>query len=106
MIRLTLLLIIVFFLVILGFTNSNELVRLNYFFGSSRPIPVAWLIAGTFAAGLLFGWLFMLPGWVKMRIELRRQRKAQDRLKEEIGEYRKIPANEINIPTRSEPDEF
>jgi uncharacterized membrane protein YciS (DUF1049 family) len=108
MIRLTLLLIIVLFLVTLGFTNSKELVHLSYFFGvATRPIPVTWLIAGTFAAGLVLGWLFMLPSWVKLRLELRRQRRAQDRLEEEIGAYRKTTAtSDLNIPTRPEPDEF
>jgi len=108
MIRLTLLLVIALFLVTLGFTNRNELVHLSYFFGvATRPMPVTWLIAGTFAAGLLLGWLFMLPSWVKLRLELRRQRRTQDRLEEEIGAYRKTTASsDPDIPSRPEPDEF
>jgi uncharacterized membrane protein YciS (DUF1049 family) len=108
MIRLTLLLVLTVFLVTLGFKNSNQLVSLSYFFGfAAGPIPVTWIIAETLAVGMVLGWLFLLPSWVKLRLELRRQRRAQDRLEEELGSYRKTTATvDLNPPTQSEPDEI
>lgn len=108
MIRLILLLILCLFLLTLGLKNGDSLVSLNYFFGvTTRPVPVVWLIAGAFAAGLVLGWLFVLPGWIRLKLELRRQRKTQDQLKEELGLYRKTTATgDVEIPTPSELDEF
>ena len=108
MIRLTLLLILGLFLLTLGLKNSDLSVTLSYFLGiTTRPIPIAWLIAGAFAAGLVLGWLFVLPGWIRLKLELRRQRRAQDRLEEELGLYRKTTSpGELKIPTPSELDEF
>ncbi len=106
MIQLILLTILGFLLLALGLMNSERLVSLNYFFGVARPIPIAWLIAGAFAAGLVLGWLFVLPGWVRLKIELRRQRKTQNRLEEELSLHRQTAAEDIKIQTPSELDEF
>jgi len=103
MIRVLILVVLCLFLLTLSFSNSHSLVSLNYFFGvTSRPVPVAWLISGAFAAGLLLGWLFMLPGWVRLKLELRRQKRTQDRLEEEISLQRKPTGTRgFNIPTSS-----
>jgi len=108
MTRLILLLIFALFLLTLGLKNSDLLVSLNYFFGvTTRPVPVAWLIGGAFAVGLVLGWLFVLPGWIRLKLELRRQRRTQDRMEEELSLYRKTAATEdLKIPTPSELDEF
>jgi uncharacterized membrane protein YciS (DUF1049 family) len=108
MIRFILLLILCLFLLTLGLSNSQSFVSLNYFFGiATRPIPVAWLITGTLAAGMVLGWLFVLPGWVRLKLELRRRRKAQDRLEEDLSLYRKTPeAEDIKAPGSSELDDF
>lgn len=108
MIRLILLLILALFLLTLGLKNSGLLISLNYFFGvTTRPVPVVWLIAGAFAVGLVLGWLFVLPGWIRLKLELRRQRRTQDRMEEELGQYRKPTATgDLKISTPSELDEF
>src|SRR3972149_4549211 len=104
MIRLILLLILAFFLLTLGLKKSDLLVSLSYFFGvTTRPVPAAWLITGAFAVGLVLGWLFVLPGWIRLRLELRRQRRTQDRMEEELGLYRKTEATgDLKISTPSE----
>jgi uncharacterized membrane protein YciS (DUF1049 family) len=107
MIRLLVLLVLCLFLLMLDLKNSGLVASLNYFFGVTRPIPVAWLITGAFAAGLLLGWLFVMPGWVRLKLELRRQRRTQDRLEEELSLHRKpTEAEDIKIRTPPEPDEF
>ncbi len=107
MIRLILLLTLALFLLTLGLKNSDLLISLNYFFGvTTRPVPVAWLIAGAFAVGLVLGWLFVLPSWIRLKLELRRQRRTQNQMEEELGLYRKTATGELKIPTPSELDEF
>jgi len=96
-----------------GLDVSGTLARLQ---GSGDPEVLWWSGAGlgvgeelvaTFPAGMVLGWLFVLPGWVRMKLELRRRRKAQDRLEEDLSLYRKTPeAVETKSPAASELDDF
>ena len=105
MIRVVLFIGLCLFLVALGLKNSQT-VSLNYLFGATQPIQAAWLISGAFAAGMLLGWLAVLPGWVRLKLELRRQRRTQDRLQEELSLHRKTTPEDIKIRTPPELDEF
>lgn len=108
MIRVLILVILCLFFLTLSLNNSHSLVSLNYFFGATtRPTPAAWLISGAFTAGLVIGWLFVLPGWVRLKLELRRRKRIQDRLEEEISLQRKATGTEeFEVPTSPDPDEF
>jgi uncharacterized membrane protein YciS (DUF1049 family) len=110
MIRLLILFVLCLFLLTLNLNNSHSLVGLNYCV-ATRPVPVVWLVSGAFATGIVIGWLFVLPGWIRLKLELRRRKKTQDQLEDEIRLQRKpTTAREFDIstssPTSSDPDEF
>lgn len=84
-----------FFMIILliGFTfivkNTDQFVVLDYFLGfSTPPVPVYQLVAGAFIIGMLLAGILIFPEWIRMRLELKRQRKALQRVEEEIQRLR------------------
>jgi uncharacterized membrane protein YciS (DUF1049 family) len=107
MIRVLILLVICLFLITLNLSNSHTLVSLNYFFGAhTRPVPVAWLVSGVFAAGLALGWLFGLPAWIKLKLELRRLNKTMGQMEAELNERQTPQAGKSSFPASHDPDEF
>jgi len=86
--------LLIFTLVLVGaFTfmieNTEQTVQIRYLLGyTSAPIPVYQLVAGAFIVGMLLSGLLIFPEWIRMRLELRRQRKALQRIEEEMGRYR------------------
>jgi len=86
--------LLIFTLVLVGaFTfmieNTEQTVQIRYLLGyTSAPIPVYQLVAGAFILGMLLSGLLIFPEWIRMRLELRRQRKALQRIDEDMGRYR------------------
>ena len=86
--------LLIFTLVLVGaFTfmieNTEQTVQIRYLLGyTSAPIPVYQLVAGAFIVGMLLSGLLIFPEWIRMRLELRRQRKALQRIEEEMDRYR------------------
>jgi len=86
--------VLIFILVLLaGFTvlveNTEPTVVLHYFLGlASPPIPVYQLVAGAFIAGMLLVGLMIFPEWIRMRLEIRRQRKSLQRIEDEMARLR------------------
>ena len=106
MIRVLLLIVLCIFLVALGVKNSQT-VSLNYVFGATQPVPVAWLVSGAFATGMVLGWLFGLPAWIRLKLELRRLKKAQDEMEADLNQQRRTTsAGSFKYPTRPDSDEF
>ena len=80
-------------ILLLGFTvvvkNTEPTVVLQYFFGlATSPIPVYQLVAGAFIIGMLLTGLMVFPEWIRIRLELRRQRKTLQRMEEEMAHLR------------------
>ncbi|MEK6684200.1 MAG: LapA family protein [Nitrospirota bacterium] len=80
-------------ILLLGFTivvkNTGPMVALQYFFGlATPPIPVYQLVAGAFIIGMLLTGLMVFPEWIRIRLELRRQRKTLQRMEEEMAHLR------------------
>lgn len=58
------------------------------------PIPASLLILGVFTAGMLLSLVITFPGWLRMRIAIKRQRKTIQTLEEELDRL-------ANVLTRS-----
>ncbi len=86
--------VLIFILILLlGFTivvkNTDQVVVLQYFLGlATPPMPVYQLITGAFIIGMLLTGLLVFPEWIRMRLEIRRQRKALQRMEEEMAHLR------------------
>ncbi|MBI3611130.1 MAG: LapA family protein [Nitrospirae bacterium] len=80
-------------ILLLGFTvvvrNTEQTVVLQYFFGlATPPLPVYQLVSGAFIAGMLLAGLLIFPEWIRMRLEIRRQRKSLQRIEDEMARLR------------------
>jgi putative membrane protein len=85
-------LILVVALLILSVTfcvqNREEEAILHYFGGSSTPTPIYKPILSAFGAGLLIMGILLFPAWIKLRMELRRSRKALQLAEDELDRFR------------------
>ncbi|HUK57391.1 MAG TPA: LapA family protein [Nitrospiria bacterium] len=69
--------------------NTEQTVQIRYLLGySTPPLPVYQLVAGAFIGGMLLTGLLIFPEWIRMRLELRRQRKALQRIEEQMDRLR------------------
>jgi uncharacterized integral membrane protein len=89
MIRLILFIIVVLLLFTLSLTNAQDLVTIRYFWGwESQPIRIDLLILGSFLAGTLLAMIFLLPGWIGMKLAARRNRRTIEQLEAERDRLR------------------
>ena len=68
----------------LGFYN-NEVVTLNYLFGTQQII-LSFLIAFSFAAGFIICWLFCITSLLKNKFEVRKLKKKIDKSRNKVEE--------------------
>lgn len=69
--------------------NTEQTVQIRYLLGfTTPPIPVYQLVAAAFITGMLLSGVILFPEWIRMRLELRRQRKALQRVEEEMERLR------------------
>jgi uncharacterized integral membrane protein len=86
--------LLIFILILVGafafmIENTEQTVQIRYFIGySTAPIPVYQLVSGAFIVGMLLTGVLIFPEWIRMRLELRRQRKALERIEVEMGRFR------------------
>lgn len=87
--------------------NTEQEVSIRYLMGyATPPIPVYQLVAGAFITGMLLTGLLLFPEWIRMRLEIRRQRKSLQRIEDEMDRLRP-PAPAMSSGTRETPaDEF
>ena len=91
----------------LGFTfilkNTDQTVALRFFFGmQTSPIPIYQLVAGAFIVGMLLAGILVFPEWIRLRLEVRRQRKALQRIEEEMDRIR--PSAPVMAPPPHAPE--
>ena len=84
-------------ILLLGFTfivkNTDQTVALQYFFGlAAPPIPVYQLVIGAFIVGMLLTGILIFPEWIRLRLEVRRQRKSLVRIEDEMARLRPPPS--------------
>lgn len=65
--------IIAFFLFFAFALNNQQIVQINFIFGTSIELPLILLILATFAIGLMIGTLGMLIHWWKQRATIKTQ---------------------------------
>jgi uncharacterized integral membrane protein len=89
MIRLILFIVVVFLLYTLSFTNAQERVVIHYFWGwESNPVRIDLLILGSFLAGTLLAVIFTFPGWISMKLAIRRSRRTIEEIESERDRLR------------------
>lgn len=102
MFRLIFFMSVIFFLYTLGYTNAEEQVVIRYFWGwKSVPIRIDLLIMACFLSGTFMAIMFTLPGWIRMRLDLRHKRRTIEQLE---GERDRLRAQQtVNEPQAQSP---
>ena len=96
---------------ILSFTfiikNIDQMVVVDYFLGITiPPIPLYQLVGGALIFGMLLAGFLILPEWIRLRLDLRRQKKTLQRLEEELAHLRPPDADsETRRPDEPTEDE-
>ena len=86
MIRLLLILLLATLALLFSVKNMDQQVSVWYFFGqTSGPVPLYLLLLGTFFGGMCIATLLLFPGWIKLRLELRKHKKILGKVEEELG---------------------
>jgi uncharacterized integral membrane protein len=71
---------LVLFLVLFAFAvNNTAETDLHFFAGMGMRAPLIALLLGFFVAGFAFGFIALMPAWVRQRVELRRLRRVAQR---------------------------
>ena len=102
MIRLILVVILLTLSLAFFLQNRDEEAILHYFGTTTDPTPIYKPILSAFGAGLLIMGILLFPAWIKLRMELRRSRKALQTAEEELDRQRNpLPAgNRPPLPYR------
>jgi uncharacterized integral membrane protein len=92
MIRAILSMLFLLLLFILLFSNKDASIPIHYYpGGTEKPVALYLFALGTFLSGFILTLLFLLPGWFRLKLESRRQRREIESLSEEIGHLRMQP---------------
>jgi uncharacterized integral membrane protein len=71
---------LVLFLVLFAFAvNNTALTDLHFFAGMATKAPLIALLLAFFIAGFAFGFIALMPAWVRQRVEIRRLRRLATR---------------------------
>jgi uncharacterized integral membrane protein len=74
--RLITLVVIIILFTTFAWMNADQILALHYFKWSTPPLPAYQVVMGAFVLGGLFVVVLLFPEWVRLRLELRRYRKA------------------------------
>ena len=88
MIRLILVVILLTLSLTFFLQNRSEEAVLHYFGAASKPTHIYKPILTAFGAGVFIMGLLLFPAWIKLRMELRRSRKALQLAEEELDRHR------------------
>ena len=71
---------LVLFLVLFAFAvNNTAETDLHFFAGMAARAPLIALLLAFFIAGFAFGFVALMPAWVRQRVEIRRLRRGTQR---------------------------
>ncbi|MEO8937366.1 MAG: lipopolysaccharide assembly protein LapA domain-containing protein [Burkholderiaceae bacterium] len=71
---------LVLFLVLFAFAvNNTALTDLHFFAGLSTKAPLIALLLAFFIAGFAFGFIALMPVWIRQRVEIRKLRRLNAR---------------------------
>lgn len=94
MIRLIFLLIVIILYFTFVLYNMEEKIALKYALGlSTQPLPVYLLILGSIVIGMFLASILVLPGWIRMRVEMRRQRRTNEQMEQELTRLAAMASN-------------
>ena len=85
--------------------NREEEAILHYFGTTSKPTPIYKPILSAFGAGLLIMGILLFPAWIKLRMELRRTRKALLLAEEELDRRALGSSRRTSVFQRADPAE-
>jgi uncharacterized integral membrane protein len=86
MMRLILLLIVIILYFTFVLYNLEEKTVLKYALGlSTQPMPVYLLILGSIMIGMFLAGVLVFPNWIRMRVEMRRQRRTIEQMEQELN---------------------
>jgi uncharacterized integral membrane protein len=96
----TILFMTALFFVFFFLVNNRDLVIAIQIYpgGSAKPIPLYLLILGTFLTGFILSVFMIFPGWLRLKLESRRQKKEIESLVEEVGHLRTAPSITPSTP--------
>lgn len=94
MIRLLLLLLVIILYLTFVIYNLEERVILKYVLGlSTQPLPVYLLLLGSLIIGMILAAVLTVPGWIRIRMEMRRQRRTIDQMEQELARLASMAPN-------------
>ncbi len=71
---------LVVFLVLFAFAvNNTAITDLHFFAGLSTRAPLIALLLAFFIAGFAFGFIALMPVWIRQRVEIRRLRRVANK---------------------------
>ncbi len=89
MIRLIFTILVIFALLGFAYTNQTQTASLYLFWGvHTEAVAVYLIVIGSFLLGAVFAALMTFPGWVKLKLERRRQSKRIAQLETDIDRIR------------------
>ncbi|MBI3595457.1 MAG: LapA family protein [Nitrospirae bacterium] len=106
MIRALISLVVLFIVFVFLVNNKDAVISIQYFpGGSAKMIPLYLFVLGTFLLGFVLSVVMMIPSWLRLKLETRRQRKEIESLSEEIGHLRILsPSTSSSTPSALEKD--
>ena len=107
MIRLLLLLLVIILYLAFVIYNLEDRVVLHYVLGlSTRPLPVYLLTLGSLILGMILAVVFTLPGWIRMRMEMRRQRRTIAQMEQELNRLASMAPSRPSSDVATHADEL
>jgi|SRR5579863_440950 len=89
MIRFLLFTLMLALLFTFSYTNADEHVVIHYFWNwESHPTRLDLIILASFLAGCVLATIFIIPGWIRSKLESRRLRRALGLLESERDRLR------------------
>lgn len=83
---------------VLGFTltfQNRQPVDVNYYFGFHWQGPLAWVLFGAFAVGVVAGFLASLRIIMRLQRQMVRARKDLRRAEQEVSNLRALPIKDV-----------
>lgn len=92
MIRLVILLMVIILYLTFVVYNMEDKVALKYVMGlSTDPLPVYLLLLAALMLGMVLATMFTIPAWIRMKMELRRQRRTIEEMEEDLNRLNPMP---------------
>ena len=84
-----LILIVIFFGVVFAALNASTVI-FNYYLGV-RPMPLSLLLVFAFGGGMIFGFIFALPTWFRLKRDKRKLKARVKLIEAEVENLRTLP---------------